>query len=469
MPSAPADHDHDSVTLSYDRETELAPSLQDSILRPLFYLFVLLLQSTVLRLLFALALFPLYVARQAIAVLPTTLQRARLLLTLAGRSRLCNLSDTYREVEQSRASEQYAGTFTFPADHVLEWNGSIGWKAERVEVQVCGIKARVVHAKPIRPAQGGQRVVMLHGNPSWGFIWRNIIPQLTAAGHEVFSVDWLGHGASDKPVNASEISFELHMHTLSRVVETFELTDFYIAAHDWGGCVALCSIPSLPPQRNCIGVFLLNSFFPPRPADISLHYYLLYWIWFFSTGICGPLLPDSLVMRFMAPNITATIAAGFSSPFEENPAKSKASINRFSHMVPGLPDGVLQQRESRLWRIVEGLIGPEHLTNISAQAWLARRDIGVRRWWSGGMLDDTDDEKRMRFVAESFSTPARAMVLFGRNDPLLLEFKHVLTDTIKRATLVSGLNGGWIAGAGHYPMEQKPEVVARSLVDFLEG
>lgn len=80
-------------------------------------------------------------------------------------------------------------------------------------------------------------------------------------------------------------------------------------------------------------LFLLNTFPPPSPHDISLHYYLLYWIWFFSTGILGPLLSDSLVLRFMAPNITATVAERYSTPYLQNPTKAKASINRFAHIV----------------------------------------------------------------------------------------------------------------------------------------
>jgi pimeloyl-ACP methyl ester carboxylesterase len=50
-------------------------------------------------------------------------------------------------------------------------------------------------------------------------------------------MDWIGHGASDKPLDAALISFDLHMRTLRRCIEHFQLTESFIVAHDWGGYV----------------------------------------------------------------------------------------------------------------------------------------------------------------------------------------------------------------------------------------
>ncbi len=62
-----------------------------------------------------------------------------------------------------------------------------------------------------------------------------IIPALVKGGHEVYAIDWLGHGASDKPLSGSSISFELHMRTLTACIDHFNISDCYVAAHDWGG------------------------------------------------------------------------------------------------------------------------------------------------------------------------------------------------------------------------------------------
>ena len=459
------------------RKAELRPSIRDFFLSPFFHLSVLLFQITSFRLLVALSLFPLYCTRQAISILPNILQHWSLLFSSGGRSCLCQKSDAYRQTEQNIASEQSTGTYRFAPDDVLANDDApdLG-TPKRVEIPVCGIKARVLHAKPVVLKQSSKQIVLVHGNPSWSYVWRNIVPSLTAAGHEVFSIDWLGHGASDKPINPRQISFELHMHTFTAVIRHFNLHDFYIAAHDWGGCVVLCTIPLLPREHKCAGLFLLNTFFPPRPSDISLHYYLLYWIWFFSTGIARSLLPDSLVLRFMAPNITAAVAEGYSVPYEQSLTKTKASINRFAHIVPGTPDWVLGLRGTRLWRVAEGLIGPKHLTNLNAQAALARRNVTVRKWWSKEktersagsekelLLLDVADMDRRDFAVP----PEHVMILFGRDDPLLPEFRQILVDTIQVSKVVESSEGPWITGAGHYPMEQKPEVVARCIGELLQ-
>jgi pimeloyl-ACP methyl ester carboxylesterase len=64
-----------------------------------------------------------------------------------------------------------------------------------------------------------------------------VIEHLVEGGHEVFAIDWIGHGASDKPLDVALIPFELHMRTLKSCIDHFELTGCYIVAHDWGGYV----------------------------------------------------------------------------------------------------------------------------------------------------------------------------------------------------------------------------------------
>ncbi|KAI1622205.1 haloalkane dehalogenase family protein [Exophiala viscosa] len=433
-------------------------AIQDVVLQQLFWTLTTLLHSTLLRLLFAINLLPVYCLRQAISVLPTATRRLPLILTRQGREKLVSQTEQYRIYEEEIAAKQYDGSYKFTPANVLPWDGRTSWPVNRKVFEICEINVRVTHTKPKATFGKAKPIVLLHGNPSWSYIWRRIIRHLTAVGYEVFAIDWLGHGTSDKPVNVSEISFELHMHTLRRVIEQLDLHDFYIAAHDWGGCVALCTIPTLPDSRHCAGLFLLNSFFPARPSDISTHYYLLYWIWFFSTGILGPLLPDSFVLRFMAPNISMKTASAYSAPYAQSMFKTKASISRFSHIVPGLPDWVYDLRSTYSWRVVEGWLGPEHFTNLNAQASLAERNRHVRGWWLGEF-----DDKSTR------NAPEKVMILFGREDPLLPEFKMVLERYIGVSHIVRPADRGWLPGAGHYPMEQKPEEIAYCIAQLSES
>lgn len=451
-------------------DTKSGPSPRDLVLQPLFRLFVALLESTVVRLTIICFLVPFYVARQAVPIAIDAVWNGRDVLTRSGRDRLRCAADDHRQAEQELALQQYKDQYLFPSDRIVKGSKTIqGWPMEHLEVDVCGIKARVIRAVPRDWDEGDRsqrrkQVLLLHGNPSWSYIWRDIIPRLQAEGHEVYALDWLGHGASDKPVNPADISFEIHMRTLINVISHFRLRDFYIIAHDWGSCVALCTLPCLPKTFNCTGVFVLNGFFPPRPTDITIHYFLLYIIWFLCTGIFGPYLPESAVLRFMAPNITATVAAGYSLPYKSNWKISKASLNRFAHIVPGLPDWILKRRQTRFWRLIEGLIGPERFTNINAQSRLALRNIAVRSWWR----DEPTVEVAKHDFRPSSTAPDRVGVLFGRDDPLLPGFRRVILDTVKVSQLVTGTKDGWLDGAGHYPMEQKPEEISRILNAFLD-
>jgi len=205
---------------------------------------------------------------------------------------------------------------------------------------------------------------------------------------------------------------------------------------------------------TCSGIFLLNTFFPPRPTDISLHYYLLYQIWFFSTGIFDGYLPEWGVMRFMCPSATSTIISGYSAPYSAGVA-TKASVTRFAHIVPGIPDTILSLRSTYWWCLIEGLLNPWNFTNINAQAALAERNVDIREWWAASSS------------SQSKNSMPKVLVAFGEDDPLLKEFKEVLVLTFPSKTLVRCPNGSWIPHAGHYPMEEKPYVIADLLCNFV--
>lgn len=235
-------------------------SYQDIVLRPVSQLCVLFLSSTIARMTIALLyLLPAYILVKTIEVLPSVYNRWRLLLTPGGREQLVKASDQQRAWEEDLARKQYDGScvlfhegqiFRTDAKKCLReahWSPNTEW------FSVCGVDVGVVHEKPEKVT--GRTIVLLHGNPSWSFMWRNVsllfiygtlpihetesrvqvIPHLTQQGHEVYALDWIGHGLSDKPSQPSMISFELHMRTLRTFLVEFEITNCCIVAHDWGG------------------------------------------------------------------------------------------------------------------------------------------------------------------------------------------------------------------------------------------
>ena len=187
-------------------------------------------------------------------------------------------------------------------------------------------------------------------------------------------------------------------------------------------------------------------------------------------------------MRFMAPNISQEAVRLYEMPFEAGP-KTKASVGRFAHMVPGLPDTILfRARETWFWMLLEGLVGPHRLTNVSTQASLAKRDKVVRRWYQTSRSLSKNDGRKSgeckakliddeEYIRIDAVQTRRKGILFGEDDPLLKGFKVVLESTFRQdgSDLWLGNGNGWLPNAGHYPMEQKPHEITTCLLQFLSG
>ena len=158
----------------------------------------------------------------------------------------------------------------------------------------------------------------------------------------------------------------------------------------------------------------------------------------------------------MSPQTTSRAMDGYCAPFTADVA-TKASVSRFAHIVPGIPDFILSLRSNYLWQIVEGLLDPTSFTNISAQARLAQRNVAVRSFWADPAVELQEEVR------------PQVMVAFGHDDPLLVDFKDVLVHTIEPSLQLHALGGEWIERAGHYPAEDRPLEVAQLVQRFAEA
>jgi hypothetical protein len=128
----------------------------------------------------------------------------------------------------------------------------------------------------------------------------------------------------------------------------------------------------------------------------------------------------------------------------------KSGVSRFAHIVPGLPHIVLHKMSRwMVWRLLEWLFGPASFTNLTAQARLAKRGVGVRQFWfrdgaerPGEKAEQGNEEQRPRVAIAS-----------GREDPLLVDFRDVLVREIDTTLQLPLHDGGWIDGESHYPSE----------------
>lgn len=190
---------------------------------------------------------------------------------------------------------------------------------------------------------------------------------------------------------------------------------------------------------------LLNSFFPPRPFEISLNCRLLYLVWLSSQGIFDGLLPESLIIRYMAPGATSAVTSGYSAPFSGY--WSKKGVSRFAATVPGMPAIIYRLFQSQLGLIIDGLCPKESFSSLHAQVRLRETDHTIRKFWSDGKAD------------------IKVAVVFGRRDPLLRDYYDIFLKTIRTSN--GAPEGVWIDGAGHYPVEEESGKVAEFCAEFI--
>ncbi len=108
----------------------------------------------------------------------------------------------------------------------------------------------------------------MHGEPSWGFVYRHMIGLLAAAGHRVLVPDLIGFGRSDKPVAIAAHSYRAHVDWMRAWLDALGLVDITLFAQDWGALVGLRLVAEQPARFSRVFVgngFLLTGDEPARP------------------------------------------------------------------------------------------------------------------------------------------------------------------------------------------------------------
>jgi len=177
----------------------------------------------------------------------------------------------------------------------------------------------------------GQPVLMLHGEPTWSFLFRRMIPPLRDAGLRCIAVDYPGFGRSDKPTRLDWYSYARHTAACSHLIEALDLRDITLVGHDWGGPIGLRLAIEMP-ERFSRFVLIDTPFFTGRqtmpPAWWQAHDYLAR----------TPDVPVGMLVRAgCAGDPDRRVIAGYDAPFTD--AESKAGVRAFPlRVLPRSPD-----------------------------------------------------------------------------------------------------------------------------------
>lgn len=202
---------------------------------------------------------------------------------------------------------------------------------------VAGLRMHYVDEGP----RDGPVFLCLHGQPSWSYLYRKMIPVFAQAGR-VIAPDLIGFGRSDKPVNEAAHSFDFHRDTLIALVKALDLTNITLVCQDWGGVLGLTVPMAMPERFNRL--IVMNTVLATGEHQPGAGFEE--WRAFNRSQ---PDLDIAALMARATPILTPAEAAAYAAPFPD--ASYKAAVRAFPDMVPATPDapGAAISRAARDW------------------------------------------------------------------------------------------------------------------------
>ena len=254
----------------------------------------------------------------------------------------------------------------------------------------------------------GPVVLLMHGEPSWAYLYRKIIAGLAAAGCRAIAPDLIGFGRSDKPADRNDYTYERHVAWMSQWLAQLDLADVTLFCQDWGGLIGLRLVAAHPEQFA--GVVVGNT---GLPVGAGLSEGFEAWL-NFSQSV--PTLPIGFILNGgCARDLSPEEIAAYEAPFPDESYKEGA--RQFPTLVP---------------------VTPEHASVAENKA-----------AWA---------------VLERFDKPV--MTAFSDGDPITRGGEKAF---IERAPGARGQPHAIIAGAGHFLQEDKPEELCALIHDFIRA
>ena len=174
----------------------------------------------------------------------------------------------------------------------------------------------------------GDPILLLHGEPTWGFLYRRMIPGLAGVGR-VVAPDLFGFGRSDKPVDQAAYSYDLHARSIERLALEIDLRELTVVVHDWGGPIGL-RFAVTHPDRVARLVILNTGVGVGAPSEPWLRFRAL------VREVGTDFTASRLVQVACVSRLDEDAVRGYDAPFPVGEAKAGALA--FPELVPTEPD-----------------------------------------------------------------------------------------------------------------------------------
>jgi len=179
------------------------------------------------------------------------------------------------------------------------------------------------------PREAQATFLCLHGEPTWSYLFRRMIPVFTQAGHRVVAPDLFGFGRSDKPTEEGVYTFAFHRDALIALIQRLDLRDMCLVVQDWGGLLGL-TLPMDMPER-ITRLLIMNTTLGTGDEPLTEGFVA----WRAWVARNPDLSPGRLLGRACR-HLTPQECAAYDAPFPD--ARYKAGVRRFPELVPGRPD-----------------------------------------------------------------------------------------------------------------------------------
>jgi len=187
-------------------------------------------------------------------------------------------------------------------------------------------------------------ILLMHGEPSWSYLYRKFVPILVARGHRVIAPDLIGFGKSDKPAARSDYTFERHVAWMSDWLTALDLTNITLFCQDWGGLIGLRLVAAFPDRFARLVVS--NTGLPVGTGSSEG-----FDAWLaFSQNV--PQFPVGFIVNGgTTRDLTAAEIAAYDAPFPDETYKEGA--RQFPALVPITPDHASVAENRSAWTVLE--------------------------------------------------------------------------------------------------------------------
>ena len=202
-----------------------------------------------------------------------------------------------------------------------------------------------VHYVDEGPPDATETVLLMHGEPSWSYLYRTMIPVITDAGYRAVAPDLVGFGRSDKPAARDDYTYQRHVDWMRAVIEAIDLQRITLVCQDWGGLIGLRL--AAEEESRFSRVVAANTFLPTGdtpPGESFLNWQR------FSQEV-----PDFAVGQIISMGTTTDLApeviAAYDAPFPDD--SYKAGARQFPMLVPTTPDDPAAAPNRAAWTVLE--------------------------------------------------------------------------------------------------------------------